>query len=59
MRTELVPYGVIARVTVRPARRDAPRVGFDVAHTPRLLTESLKPEDALRAAAAEPPPPSP
>jgi hypothetical protein len=54
MRTELVPYGLIARVTVRPARADAPRLGFDVAHAPRILTEMLTPADALRAAAAEP-----
>lgn len=54
MRTELVPYGYIVRVTVRPARADAPRLGFDVAHDPRILTEGLTPEETLRAAAAEP-----
>lgn len=56
MRTELVPYGLIARVTVRPSSGDAPRLGFDVEHAPRILTKSLTPEDALRAAAAEPRP---
>lgn len=56
MRTELVPYGLIARITIRPARAGGPHMGFDVNHEPALPVETrpATPEDALRGAAAAP-----
>lgn len=56
MRTELVPYGLIARITLRTAPTKGPHVGFDVTHEPALLPGAwaTTPEDALRSAAALP-----
>ena len=54
MRTELVPYQLVARVTIRPAGARG-HVGFDVDHAPRVLgaTASLTPEAALGRAAGD------
>jgi hypothetical protein len=49
MRTELVPYVHIARVTIRSAASGDGTVGFR-SETPRLLSDS--PEEALRSAGA-------
>lgn len=55
MRTELVPYGLIARITLRPGGAGGPHVGFDVRHEPTLLLAGPStPEEALRSAASEP-----
>lgn len=58
MRTELVPYDLVSRVTVRSSRRELARLGFDLGKSPTILTppprEPLSPEDALRAAAGHP-----
>ncbi len=55
MRTELVPYASILRVTVRSAAPGATHVGFDTRHAPRVLApeaeQALTPEGALRVAA--------
>jgi len=57
MGTELVPYQLIARVSIHaPAGRG--HVGFDVGRVPDLLDASLRhlsPESALGRAAGEPP----
>ena len=52
MRTELVPYSLITRVTIRPVRAAGAHVGFDVHHAPDILAHGGSPEEALRAAAA-------
>ena len=55
MRTELVPYSLIVRVTILPARESAGHVGFNVDHAPRWLAgagDRATPEAALRSAAA-------
>lgn len=56
MRTELVPYGIITRVTIRSRRGDpGARVGFDASREPRAVLEAVSPEDALRAVSRAPP----
>ncbi|MBL8880899.1 MAG: hypothetical protein JNG88_17435 [Phycisphaerales bacterium] len=57
MRTELVPYESIIRVTIRTVRPTTPHMGFNRAHAPTVLQEErrMTPEAALRAAAMEPP----
>ncbi len=50
MRTELVAYATIVRVTIRAGRHDDHRMGFRQDGSPPLLTETT-PEDALRALA--------
>jgi hypothetical protein len=52
MRTELVPYRTIHRVTVR-AGAPGPHIGFEQDHVPHLLkqAEMLSPEQALQIAA--------
>ncbi len=54
MRTELVPYQLVARVTIRPGGSRA-HVGFDVDHAPQVLeaTRPLSPEVALGIAAGD------
>jgi hypothetical protein len=52
MRTELVPYGLIARVTIRAVRGAGGHVGFDVNCAPDTRALGSTPEEALRAAAA-------
>ena len=54
MRTELVPYGLIARITIRPVSDEAKQVGFNADAVPRVVPESATPTEVLRAAAAEP-----
>lgn len=54
MRTELVPYGSIARVTIGAPRGKGTRVGFDQSHAPIAMGGiTLTPEQALRAAGAQ------
>ena len=54
MRTELVPYQLVARVTIRPPGGGG-HVGFDVDHAPRVLRggRALTPEAALVKAAGD------
>jgi hypothetical protein len=54
MRTELVPYQLVARVSVRPPGGRV-HVGFDVDHAPRVLEAHglLTPEAALFRAAGD------
>jgi hypothetical protein len=40
MRTELVPYSLIVRVTIRSARESTGHVGFNADQTPRWLPET-------------------
>ena len=53
MRTELVPFACIIRVTIRTARDDAHRIGFDASHRPLVIDlkggHVATPEAALRA----------
>lgn len=51
MRTELVPYALIVRITVRMGPAGEPRVGFNQEQAPSL---HATPEEALRAAARAP-----
>jgi hypothetical protein len=51
MRTEVVPYGLISRVSVRVARPGPGRVGFEVDRDPALLGGSSSPEAAFLAMA--------
>ena len=57
MRTELVPYPMIARVAIYGLRRETNHhVGFDVGREPRVLDKTraaapMTPEEALRAVA--------
>jgi hypothetical protein len=55
MRTELVPYTLIARVTIRPREDGDAHVGFDAGFEPRLLAQTPSPEEMLAAAARAPP----
>jgi hypothetical protein len=55
MRTELVPYTLIARVTIRPRGDADAHVGFDAGFEPRLLAQTPTPEEMLAAAARAPP----
>src|SRR5574341_611546 len=53
MRTELVPYESIMRVTIGPPKARGTRVGFDHSHAPApIAAAAMTPEQALRAAAA-------
>lgn len=53
MRTEIVPYTFITRVTIRSMNAAAAsHVGFNPEHAPILLAQDRSPEEALRAAAA-------
>jgi hypothetical protein len=51
MRTELVPYGLVIRVTIRAARAAGGHVGFDVSCRPDTRALRSSPEETLRAAA--------
>lgn len=55
MRTELVPYALITRVTIRPRRGSGAHVGFDPGHAPRVMANGTSPEETLRAVASAPP----
>jgi hypothetical protein len=54
MRTELVPYQIVSRITIRSTRKELARLGFEMGKTPTLWTkkdkEQLTPEEALLAA---------
>lgn len=53
VRTELVPYALVMRVTIRPSQEGS-RIGFDAARTPEILgsrRRSMTPEQALVVAA--------
>ncbi len=57
MRTELVPYEVIHRVTIRAVRPAETHIGFDQSRMPQVFADGEpgapgSPEEALRAAAA-------
>lgn len=53
MRTELVPYGCIARVTISSQVRSTGRIGFGQDHQPDLsLQQSIPAERLLELAAA-------
>lgn len=56
MRTELVPYELIMRVTIRAVRPTSPHMGFKAVHAPMVIKQDslMAPEDALRAAAMGP-----
>lgn len=54
MRTELVPYTLITRVTIRPRRGADTHVGFDAGFEPRPLAQTPTPEEVLAAAARAP-----
>lgn len=53
MRTELLPYEAIARVTVRTAMPTGPQIGFKLSPAPAMMTHgsAMTPEEALRVAA--------
>lgn len=51
MRTEIVPYWHILRITVRPAGPETGHIGFEVDHGAELLTGHDSPEDAFLAMA--------
>ena len=51
MRTDLVPYSLISRVTIRSVRATGAHVGFDLHCAPDTPTPGGSPEEALRAAA--------
>lgn len=54
MRTELVPYGSIARVTIGIPRGRGTRVGFEQSHAPISLGgATMTPEQALQAASPQ------
>lgn len=52
MRTELVPYTLITRVTIRPVEAGAAHVGFDLHRAPEVLASGASAEETLRAAAS-------
>jgi hypothetical protein len=54
MRTELVPYEVICRVTIRPIQPGRQVAGFGQADIPPFFTGEIAPEATLAAAARHP-----
>lgn len=56
MATELVPYSIIMRVTIRAATGADRHMGFDATHVPHILSSRrpLSPEAALRKVATPP-----
>jgi hypothetical protein len=50
-RTELVPYPLIARVTIRAEECRGGRIGFDRDHAPRILDAEVSPEVLLERVA--------
>jgi len=53
MRTELIPYSIIARVRIGSSRHDWPHIGFNVGHEPDVLRAlapraGMSPEETLR-----------
>lgn len=56
MRTELVPYALITRITIRPgAAGRASHLGFDAGHVPQVVAAERSPEEALKVASRDPP----
>jgi hypothetical protein len=53
MRTELVPYEVICRVTIRPVQPGRQVAGFGQADIPPFFTGEIAPEATLAAAARQ------
>ena len=51
MRTEVIPYGLVSRITVRPVRPGPGHVGFEESHGCGLLTRADAPEDVFLAMA--------
>lgn len=58
MRTELVPYACLARLTIRPSADETKQVGFNTEHAPRLIRPVASPERVLSLAAGPPRPPN-
>lgn len=54
MRTELIPYSYITRITIRPIVDEGKQVGFNPESMPPVIDGSSSPEEALRCAASEP-----
>jgi len=55
MRTELVSYESIMRVTIRAVRPTSPHMGFNAVHAPTVMKhDPMTPEEALLAAAIGP-----
>lgn len=52
MRTELLPYAHITRVTIRPVHEAGAHVGFDLHSEPEVLATAASAEEALMRAAA-------
>jgi hypothetical protein len=64
MRTELIPYSMVVRVTIRAGHHGEAPIGFDLGREPRMVTApapqaALSPEQALKAVAGSPGPPPP
>lgn len=64
MRTELVPYSYVTRVTIRPVVDGGKQVGFNSEPTPPVIDRFSSPEEALRCAGSagsvpDGPPPRP
>ena len=64
MRTELIPYSMVVRVTIRAGHHGEAPIGFDLAREPSMVagagpTAALSPEQALMAVAGVPSPTSP
>ncbi len=56
MRTELVPYSMVVRVTIRAGQHGEAHIGFDLGREPSMVTATgpkaaLSPEQALMAVA--------
>lgn len=55
MRTEFVPFEIIARVTLRSSRTELPHLGFEHSRVPRVLDAAeqsdMTPETAIEVAA--------
>lgn len=51
MRTEIIPYALVSRVTVRPFRPQPGRAGFQVGRDPEILSGRDSPEGAFLAMA--------
>lgn len=50
MRTEIVPYGMIARITVSTERSSEHALGFDANHPVNLVLKSAEPERSAEEA---------
>lgn len=52
MRTEIVPYAAIRRITIRPVSKGATAMGFDREHQPALLVDAESSPEATLGRAA-------